>query len=76
MIVLLLQLHFNKERIGYIPRESNEIISRLLDSGIMELHSGITHLEPKARAWENVHVGVYLLKEKYGTIRQRQSVSQ
>src|SRR5690606_8487136 len=49
-------LHFNKEKIGYIPRESNEILSRLIDSGAVELLAEITHLEPKAKAWENVHL--------------------
>ncbi|HYG40718.1 MAG TPA: HIRAN domain-containing protein [Cytophagales bacterium] len=56
-------LHFDKEKIGYIPRESNEILSRLMDAGVAELQAEITHMEPQAKAWENVHIAVYVLKE-------------
>lgn len=56
-------LHFNMEKIGYIPRESNEILSRLMDADVIELQAEITHIEQKAKAWENVHIAVYVLKE-------------
>lgn len=56
-------LHFNSEKIGYIPAESNEILSRLLDGGVVEMVAEITHLNPDASTWENVHIAVSVLKE-------------
>jgi len=50
--------YFNKEKVGYVPSESNEILSRLLDSKVIELLAEITHLETKAKAWENVHMRI------------------
>lgn len=57
-------LHFNKEKIGFVPAESNEILSKLLDIGLVELTAEITHLKKEAAAWENVAVAIYVLKEK------------
>jgi len=57
-------LHWNEQMIGYLPAEDNEILSRLLDIGTPELMAEITHLEPEAKAWENVAIAVYVLKEK------------
>lgn len=56
-------LHWNCEKIGYIPAESNEILSKLLDAGIPELIAEISFLKAEAAAWENVHISVYVLKE-------------
>lgn len=59
-------LHFNNKKIGYIPAEQNELLSRLMDAKVIELLAEITHLEPSAAAWENVHVAVYILKKDEG----------
>jgi hypothetical protein len=56
-------LHFNNKKIGYIPAGQNEVLSRLMDAGVIELLAEITHLEPQAATWENVHIAVYILKE-------------
>lgn len=56
-------LHFNNRKIGYIPAESNEILSRLLDAGVVEMVAEITHLNKDASTWENVHIAVSVLKE-------------
>ncbi len=56
-------LHFNNQKIGYIPAEQNEMLSRLMDAAVTELLAEITHLEPAAAAWENVCVAVYVLKK-------------
>ncbi|MBL7904215.1 MAG: HIRAN domain-containing protein [Bacteroidales bacterium] len=56
-------LHFNNEKIGYIPAEFNEVLSRLLDAGVVEMIAEITHLNPDASTWENVHIAVSVLKE-------------
>ncbi len=47
--------------------ESNEILSRLIDSGVIDLHAEITNLKPEAASWENAHIAVYLLKEQKNT---------
>lgn len=60
-------LHFNNRKIGYIPREENEILSRLMDARVIELMAEITHLEPQAATWENVHIAVYVLKKLHGS---------
>lgn len=56
-------LHWNSRKIGFIPAESNEILSKLLDIGIPDLIAEITFLKAEAAAWENVHIAVYVLKE-------------
>ena len=55
-------LHFNNRKIGFIPAESNEILSRLIDSQVVELIAEITHIEKGAASWENVHVAISILK--------------
>lgn len=63
-------LHYNMEKIGYIPRESNEILSRLMDANVIELQAEITHIEQEAKAWENVHIAIYVLKELIETLEE------
>lgn len=58
-------LHFNQQKIGYIPKEDNEILSRLLDADLIRLQAEITHLQVEAKAWENVSISVYVLKESH-----------
>ncbi len=56
-------LHFNNQKIGFIPAAENETLSRLLDAGVVELMAEITHVKKGAAAWENVCIAVYVLKE-------------
>ncbi len=56
-------LYFNQRKIGFIPAESNEILSRLLDAEVVTLLAEITHLKKEAATWENVHIAVSALKE-------------
>lgn len=56
-------LHFNGHKIGFLPAEENKYLSKILDAGLLELLAEITHLNPDAATWENVHVAVYALKE-------------
>lgn len=56
-------LYFNQHKIGFIPKEDNDILSRLMDADVVKLQAEITHLNKEAKAWENVHIGVYVLKE-------------
>lgn len=56
-------LHFNKRKIGYLPKEDNEMLSKLIDADVVPLQAEITHLKTEAQAWESVRVAVYVLKE-------------
>ena len=56
-------LHFNNNKIGFIPAESNQVLARIMDAKLIPLQAEITHVEPEAAAWENVHVAIYALKE-------------
>lgn len=56
-------LHFNSRKIGFIPMESNEVLSVLLDTKLLKLQAEITHIEPDAQSWENVFVAIYALTE-------------
>ncbi|MFT3903076.1 MAG: HIRAN domain-containing protein [Niabella sp.] len=61
-------LHFNNNKIGYIPQEDNAVLSRLMDADVIQLQAEITHLKKEAKAWENVHIAVYVLKETDGAL--------
>lgn len=56
-------LHFNSRKIGFIPMESNEVLSVLLDTKLLNLQAEITHIEPNAQSWENVFVAIYAMTE-------------
>lgn len=56
-------LHFNNQKIGFVPTESNEVLSVLMDAELLELQVEIAHIEPKAATWENIYIAVYALKE-------------
>ena len=56
-------LHFNSKKIGFIPMESNEVLSVLIDTKLLNLQAEITHIEPNAQTWENVFVAIYAMTE-------------
>ena len=56
-------LHWNNHKIGFVPAEDNEMLSKLLDIGIPELIAEITFLQTDAAAWENVRIAISVLKE-------------
>ena len=56
-------LYFNNFKIGFIPAESNTILSKLMDAEVVELLGEIKHLQIDASTWENVAIAVYVLKE-------------
>ena len=56
-------LHWNNHKIGFVPAEDNEMLSKLLDIGIPELIAEITFLQTDAAAWENVLIAISVLKE-------------
>ena len=56
-------LHFEKQKIGFIPMESNEVLSVLIDTKLLNLQAEITHIEPNADNWESIHVAIYAMTE-------------
>ena len=56
--VFAVALHFNKNKIGYIPRDKNEVIARLMDAG----KSFFATIEAKEWEgnWLKIEVKVYL----------------
>ncbi len=55
-------LHWNKLKIGFIPADTNQMLSHLLDTDALSLFGTITHLEQKAKNWESVAVAIYFLQ--------------
>lgn len=56
-------LHFNGKKIGFLPMESNEMLSILMDAELIALQAEITYIETQAADWEKIHIAVYALKE-------------
>lgn len=56
-------IHFNQQKIGYLPRESNKNLSILMDTKLLDFHAEITHIKPEAESWEQVRIVVFALKE-------------
>ncbi|MBC8046195.1 MAG: HIRAN domain-containing protein [Fimbriimonadaceae bacterium] len=55
-------IHFNEQKIGFIPAAENHVLSKIMDTEILELQAEFTHIEKSAATWENVHIAVYVLK--------------
>lgn len=56
-------LYWREKKIGFIPAETNEMLSYLLDAEALSLFGTITHLEKNAQPWENLSVAIYFLQE-------------
>ncbi len=63
-------LHFKNQKIGFIPKEFNSMLSILLDTEALSLFGVITHLQPNAKTWENVAIAVYFLQETNINLRE------
>jgi len=60
-------VYHKQEKIGYLPREKNEIISKILDAGLLDLYAETSHVNTDADTWENIFLVIYALKEVTGT---------
>lgn len=56
---------YRDRKIGFVPREKNEVISRLLDAGAAELKAEIIKVNKDATPWDAVYAGIYLEKETF-----------
>lgn len=57
-------IYFEGHKIGYVPRETNLVLSNILDADLLDLQAEITFVEPDAATWEQISVAIYALKEK------------
>ena len=55
-------LHYAHHKIGFIPRESNDVLSKLIDCQAVTIKAEIIRVEPDADPWERVQIAVYLVK--------------
>jgi len=55
---MAVELLFNTNKIGYIPREKNEVIARLLDAG--KTFFGILHAKEWEGNWLRLDIKIYL----------------
>ena len=55
---MAVELLFNNNKIGYIPKEKNEVIARLLDAG--KSFFGILHAKEWEGNWLRLDIKVYL----------------
>jgi HIRAN domain len=53
-------LHYRNLKIGFVPAEKNEVITRLLDSGTVIIKAEIISINPEAGPWEVVYAGIYV----------------
>jgi HIRAN domain len=56
-------LYWQNNKIGYVPGDTNEMLSHLLDANALSLFAVITHLEKGAKPWEHVAIAVYFVQE-------------
>ncbi len=57
-------LYWQQEKIGYVPADLNELLSRLIDAQALPLLGMITHLNKEVKPWEKVAVAVYFLQDE------------
>ena len=55
---MAVELLFNKTKIGFIPKEKNEVIARLLDAG--KSFFGILHAKEWEGNWLRLDIKIYL----------------
>lgn len=57
-------LHWQNEKIGYLPAANNELIARLLDADALPLLAFISHINYEVAPWENIAVAVCHLQAR------------
>lgn len=56
-------VYYNDIKIGFLPKEDNDILSKLMDAEVVKLHAEIAQLQEGAKDWEKLFIAVYVLKE-------------
>ncbi|TAH44002.1 MAG: hypothetical protein EYC69_01325 [Bacteroidetes bacterium] len=53
-------LYYQNQKIGFVPREKNAVLSRLLDSGRLDLSSEILELRNDDVSWDEVSAVIFI----------------
>lgn len=61
-------LYWNEQKIGYVPKAENQMLSKLLDADALDLMGEIAYLNKEVKPWENLHVAIYFLKAWEGEL--------
>ncbi|HNS12876.1 MAG TPA: HIRAN domain-containing protein [Bacteroidia bacterium] len=56
-------IYYQNQKIGFVPREKNEVLSRLMDSGSIKLVAEVLQLRDDV-SWNEVYAGIYPEIEK------------
>ena len=56
-------LYHRNRKIGFVPREKNEVLSKLLDSHAATINAEIIQINPAAGPFDAVYAGIYLYGE-------------
>jgi HIRAN domain len=55
-------IHYQGNKIGFVPAETNEILAKILDANLLKLQAEITFIKTKVQAWENTAIAIYVLQ--------------
>ena len=58
-------LYHRNRKIGFVPREKNEVLSKLLDSHAATINAEIIQIHPNANPFDAVYAGIYLYGETF-----------
>lgn len=56
-------IYFEGYKIGYVPREDNEVLTNIVDAKLLDVQAEITRIEPHAGTWEQISVAIFALKK-------------
>lgn len=51
-------LYFKNNKIGFIPRTDNQVLSNIMDANTLKLQAEISYVNPKKDSWEQVEITV------------------
>ena len=53
-------IHYKNQKIGFVPREKNEVLSKLLDAGSQNVSAEIVALRDDDVSWDAVTAKIYM----------------
>jgi hypothetical protein len=54
-----IEVYWNNHKLGYIPRNHNTIISKLMDSN-KHIEADIRHININSSIWNRIYIGIYM----------------
>lgn len=55
-------LYLNNQKIGFVPRIDNEVLSNIMDSNTLKLAAEISYINAKKSTWEQVEIVINCIK--------------